>query len=78
MDTGLATRIWKCTCTLTRVGVDRRALKQQGGGAVAQRPVHHIGVARDPANVRYTGKDVSRSNVKHNLLQVCVCVCVCV
>lgn len=54
---------------LTWVGVHRCALKQDSGGAVAQRAVHHIAVSCDPADVRHTAKHVAVPVVKDVLLK---------
>ena len=43
------------------------ALKQYRGGSIAERSVDNVGVAGDPPNVSHTGKDVTRSVVKHIL-----------
>ena len=43
------------------------ALKQYGGGSIAERSVDNVGVSGDPPNVSHTGKDVTRSVVKHIL-----------
>lgn len=54
---------------LTWVGVHGRALKEHRGGAVAQRPIHHIAVSRDPANVRHTAEHVALPVVKDVLVK---------
>ena len=42
-------------------------LKEDSGGSITQRTIHHVGVASDPANVSHTCINVSRSIVKHIL-----------
>ena len=55
-------------CTMrTWVRVCRVALKQYGGGSIAERSIDDVGVAGDPPNISHTGKDVTRSVVKHVL-----------
>lgn len=49
---------------LTWVRVNRRALKQDGGGAVTQRAVHHVAVSRYPADVRHAAEHVAVLVVK--------------
>ena len=51
----------------TRVWVVWNALKQYGGSSIAERSIDNVGVASDPPNVSHTGKDVTRSVVKHVL-----------
>lgn len=51
----------------TSVGVNRGALKKDAGRSIAQRPVHHIAVSRNPADVSHAAKDVPWPVVKHKL-----------
>ena len=44
---------------LTRIGVGGVTLKEHSGSSITERPVHHVGVASDPANVRHTSKYVT-------------------
>ena len=48
-----------------RVRVGGDALEQHGGGAVAERPVDHVGVPGDPADVGHAGEDVPGPVVEH-------------
>ena len=41
------------------VGVERYALEEHGGRAVAQRPVNDVRVAGDPADVGHAGKNIA-------------------
>ena len=69
----------RCTCTCihvqTRVGVGRMALKEDSGGSITERTIHHVGVASDPANVSHTCIHISRSVVKHILQRKTQCHC---
>ena len=42
-------------------------LKEDGSGSIAERAIHHVGVASDPANVCHTCIHISRPIVKHIL-----------
>lgn len=53
--------------SLTRVRIDRSALKKDSGTTIAEGAVDHIGVSRDPADVCHTAKDVPVLVVKHIL-----------
>lgn len=54
-------------CVVTWVWVNRRALKQDGGGPIAQRAVHNVAVSCYPANVGHTAEHVAILVVKHIL-----------
>lgn len=51
----------------TWVRVNRRALEQDGGGAVTQRTVHHVTVTRYPADVGHTAEHVPVPVIEHVL-----------
>mmetsp|Transcript_45400 Transcript_45400/g.112777 ORF Transcript_45400/g.112777 Transcript_45400/m.112777 type:complete len:407 (+) Transcript_45400:1071-2291(+) len=53
------------------VRVHGHTLEHHGGGAVAERPVHDVGVPRDPPDVSHTGVDVARVEVKHVFEREC-------
>ena len=53
--------------SLTGVRVRRVALKQDGGGSIAERTIHHIRMTSDPTNVSHTRIHISRAIVKHIL-----------
>lgn len=51
----------------TRIGVNWSALKKDAGCSVAEGPVHHIAVSRDPADISHAAEDVTWPVVKHKL-----------
>lgn len=51
----------------TWIGVNWRALKEDGGAAVGQRPVDDVAVTRDPADVGHAAKHVAVVVAKHIL-----------
>ena len=51
----------------TWIRVCWNTLKQDSGGSIAERAVHHVGVASDPANVSNTCIHITRTVVKHVL-----------
>lgn len=52
---------------LTWVWVHRCALKQDGGGSITQRAVHHVAVARYPADIGHAAEHVAVTMVEHIL-----------
>lgn len=51
----------------TWIGVNWRALKEDGGAAVGQRPVDDVAVTRDPADVGHAAKHVAVAVAEHIL-----------
>lgn len=52
---------------LTSIGVNWGALKKDTGGSIAERPIHHVAVSCNPANVSHTAEDVTWPVVEHKL-----------